>query len=189
MVLRDLVDAVFVEEIGVLLQMGGHGVQGELAAGVHELDLYLDAVAQKVGGSVVINPFHCRFIAMDETLRVLQPAFGHLGDAPMDALVAASVRNDEVLDLPERPVHGLHCGIEVLVLAVEVLDEVVDSHLVDQADPGGDGLLLSALDYFLCIHGYSPSRVATLSTMRLPRDFALFTKEPRASFSSSEMER
>ena len=107
----------------------------------------------------------------------------------MDALAAAPVRNDEVLYLPERLVHGLHCGIEVLILAVEVLDEVVDSHLVDQSDPCGDGLLLGAPDYFLCIHGYSPSRVATLSTMRLPRDFALFTKEPRASFSLSEMER
>ena len=74
-------------------------------------------------------------------------------------------------------------------MAVEILDEVVDSYLVNQADPSGDGLLLSTLDYFLCIHGYSPSRVVTLSTMRLPRDFALFTKEPRASFSSSEMER
>ena len=189
MVLRDLIDATFIEEIGVLLQMGSHSVQGELAAGVHELDLYLDAIAQKVGGAVVINPFHYRFIAMDEALRVLQPAFGHLGDEPVDALVAAPVRNDEVLDLPKCPVHGLHCGIEVLILAVEILDEVVDSHLVDQADPCGDGLLLSALDYFLCIHGYSPSWVATLSTMRLPKDFALFTKEPRASFSSSEMER
>ena len=94
---------------------------------------------------------------MDEALRVLQPAFGHLGDEPMDALVAAPVRNDEVLDFPERPVHGLHCGIEVLILSVETLDEVVDSHLVDQADPCGNGLLLGALDYFLCIHGYSPS--------------------------------
>ena len=107
----------------------------------------------------------------------------------MDALVAAPVRNDEVLDLPECPVHGLNCGIEVLILAAEILDKVVDSHLVDQADPCGDGLFLGALENLFCLHGYSPSRVAALSTMRMPRDFALFTKEPRASFSSSEMER
>lgn len=74
-------------------------------------------------------------------------------------------------------------------MAAEILDKVVDSHLVDQADPCGDGLFLGALEYLLCLHGYSPSRVATLSTMRIPRDFALFIKEPRASFSSSEMER
>ena len=74
-------------------------------------------------------------------------------------------------------------------MAVEILDKVVDSHLVDQADPCGDGLLLGALNYLLCLHDYLPSLVVTLSTMRAPRDFALFTKEPRASFSSSEMER
>lgn len=169
--------------------MGGNCVQGELAAGVHELDLYLDAVAQKIGGPVVVHPLHYRLIAAEETLCILQSAFRHFGDEAMDTLATAPVRNDEVRDFPERPVHGLHCGTKVLVLAVEILDKVVDSHLVDQADPCGDGLLLGALEYLFCLHGYSPSRVVILSTMRLPRDFALFTKQPKASFSSSEIER